>query len=640
MKKNQSDIVLQKFQSWDFLANSKNALSGADQSAAAAYLRYHSYFNTLLSDLDEIRLTADQLDGMVQTVQDTSDKVSSSTEYIARGAQSQAQDIDQCQRIADNLSEQIEHMSRKSDHLITSARQMGEASSEGQAAVVNLTNHQQANISANQKLTDEIRLLLEKADAINKITTLLHSISKQTNLLALNASIEAARAGEAGKGFAVVADQVRKLSEESGAASSTIDASVSDMIAQLNVLKDVINESRDTFTKQDEAVQNVVTSFEQINSYIDNFIEGQNSFHSEFANLEAEKNTMTDSIVRISSVLEEFSATTEEVASLTISQTSNTNILKEMSTTLSQKIEEVEKGSSHIQCTKLQKVRKKIGYIFDIDDPFWNATVREAERTAKAFNYELTFFYPQSRTSAPVDILEEINRCIADKYDALVISPVDSPEIRSALTAAHNSGMKIIFISSALENIPYEALVETNGIELGKAIARFVKKQYKAPCKAAVGLWSDIKIGSMESRANGFIKELNDTPGYEAIVESIRSTPTSDEVSRYINKLTNTHPDLDIVYTTNVDWGLAIAEYAETHHTTFDILTVDLTESIAKHIKQGTIKTAFAQRSFIWGSQPLEMLKSIFEGKPVKKYTDTGTYDVNADNLSIYSGRI
>ena len=78
-------------------------------------------------------------------------------------------------------------------------------------------------------IAQEILTLSERTQQIGAITATVNELADQSNLLALNASIEAARAGEHGKGFAVVADQVRRLSEQSKAATAQVETILTDV---------------------------------------------------------------------------------------------------------------------------------------------------------------------------------------------------------------------------------------------------------------------------------------------------------------------------------------------------------------------------------------------------------------------------
>lgn len=631
--------VIDKLLQWDFTEDI-SSIHGADENHKDLFQNYQTFFSDFRKDFEDVKLVSDQLEGIIDGMVDASNNVRLAAEYIAEGAQSQTEDIGKCQDVSDILAEKITLMGGKSKELIDSAHDMGKVSQSGKIAIENLSENQTKNFEVNQSITKEIYTLLDKAKKINDITRMLYDIAKQTNLLALNASIEAARAGEAGKGFAVVAEEVRKLSEESRMASTTINESISDITNELGNLKQVIDSSKDTFDNQAQAVDQVVESFEQINTYVDGFVTSQQDFYSEVEGLSVEKERLIDSITRIASVIQESSATTEEVASLAIGQNSTANIIYKMAQDLHKKVDQITTTSGKVKTNHVSHKQKKIAIVFDIDDPFWDPTIKESTKTARAFNFHIEFFAPKSREKGASEMLTAIKDYIDREFDAFVISPIDSPEIRSALKSAVDKGIKIIFINSALDGIPYESLIETNGVELGRNAAQTAKQLLNNSGEVAVGIWTDMKISSIEKRAEGFISELEKNSNIKVHRMNVLSNPSDEEMNRYVAAIRRDNPGTGLVFASNVNWGVAFGNYVSKNHPDFDVLTVDFTKAVLDHIKKGNIKAAIAQRAFSWGSMALEFLVDIFDGKKVTKYTDTGTYEVNPNNTTIYEKRV
>lgn len=75
----------------------------------------------------------------------------------------------------------------------------------------------------------ETKKLLQAAQAMSGIVSLIQKIAEQVNLLSLNATIEAARAGEAGKGFAVVASEVKGLATQVAEATHKIGGEINNI---------------------------------------------------------------------------------------------------------------------------------------------------------------------------------------------------------------------------------------------------------------------------------------------------------------------------------------------------------------------------------------------------------------------------
>lgn len=343
--------IINKLADMDFTENeiqtklNKRKDETGEMSRAIDTLHGHltNVVRNLKDQSDNIFSASDSLSANVSETATAIEQVEKAVTDIADGASAQAGETQTAKDNVVLIGDMVKETTDEITHLLVNATDMKTSGDQASAILIQLDQINKEAKEAIDTIYEQTNTTNESALKIREATSLITSIAEETNLLSLNASIEAARAGEQGRGFAVVASQIQKLAEQSNESALQIETIINSLIDDSEKAVTIMGDVEKIMKKQSEHVTKTDQIFTQVQTGIDNSIDGINRIAEKAKQMDEARVSVVSIVQNLTAIAEENAASTQEtsasvteVSGIVTNIFDNTEKMKHVATELEQ----------------------------------------------------------------------------------------------------------------------------------------------------------------------------------------------------------------------------------------------------------------------------------------------------------------
>ncbi|WP_054939747.1 methyl-accepting chemotaxis protein [Paenibacillus ihuae] len=285
----------------------------------------------------EVLATSEQLVKASGATSTHAREVAAATGEIAEGAVSLAAEAESSNRNVELMGGKMNEVAKINSIMDNSAERVIAVSDQGAELMKNLVTQSESTMQMMELIQENSAMLQESTHLIRSILSPMIAVNKQTNILALNASIEAVRAGAAGRGFIVIADEIRGLANQSNESILSVSRITEEISRHIDNTVKVVSEAGPLFREQITSVRESSVIFESVRGEMEEFLGLISQSSVSVSELNEFQRQLGESMASVISVVQQTSASTQEVASMSSQQF----IVSEELVALSEKLEEL-----------------------------------------------------------------------------------------------------------------------------------------------------------------------------------------------------------------------------------------------------------------------------------------------------------